>query len=994
MEHLECIYIKTLSNKAGNNPRYSILVERNFNRFVLNLWEPWTDLGDYLVSYTKIRVLNVKRVETGDSFFYSADKSSIVIVDPDILVNASSLSNISFCPRSFYINQVIGDSPSPYVAVRGTIVHNALGAAISSRSKPSKVLSEVIDSYALHIEQLNYSSQDVYQDTFSMAESLDPFVEELSVDSSPEVLFLSPILGVRGRIDLLSQNKIYELKTANVSEDDRYRFSDLMQVAVYRFGINGFDTDFNTDSNFVLYVGSGSLVKKQLDVNWGVIRFAMEMRNLAYRISYLGFIPPVLSEENINKCSKCSVKVLCSILCAGLNHQRTCPTCPHETFCSKKALNDNYIAYFERYTNLIRKEKNESKRNLADLWNLSIEERVEKGKTITNLSLENQITEDGVTTFIFSCENKSELREGDIVLLSDAKVVSNPVITGVISRITENIVEIETRAAITKINSIDVYYNDISYRRQQRGLFHLIFKRNNFTEYIVNGKKSTVIKQDGMFIRNNNVQNEAIQKILGTEGFCLIQGPAGTGKTHVIAKAAITLANKKEKLLLTAFTNRAVDNMASYLIDNGFKDFIRLGSSRVIDDNLSDNTLSAMKDKTNLNVKQLLMDIPILLATTSTISSPIFEKLGFQTIIVDEASQMTEPNLLSAILEGDRCVLVGDHKQLPPVVQSQHAQNEGLGVSLFERLANKHRDTIHLLTHQFRMNEKLMEFSNQVFYDGKLRAFDKKVSSQNLSDLVRYDKSKINLEHINIYLPEYPLVFIPVRGDFVASKKMNVEEAEVVAKVIKGFFSLGISRSQLGVIAPYRGQVGEIRRLAPSMSVVDTVDRFQGSDREIIMLSLTETETKGNVGFSDPRRLNVAITRAKKKLVIVGNPEVRATILQQYVSYLKEQAENILIKEVIPIKKERGKPKQQIVIVADSISKAAKFIQKIKAKGKGIIKTTDTKNICIICSKPVYEKGVECPLCNKIFHFKHLVAWVKQEGRCPYCKTSLTIFEN
>ncbi|MHA1304681.1 MAG: DEAD/DEAH box helicase, partial [Candidatus Heimdallarchaeaceae archaeon] len=401
----------------------------------------------------------------------------------------------------------------------------------------------------------------------------------------------------------------------------------------------------------------------------------------------------------------------------------------------------------------------------------------------------------------------------------------------------------------------------------------------------------------GDFISNNIVQNQAIQKILGTENYLLIQGPAGTGKTHVIAKSAIILANKGERVLLTAFTNRAVDNMCQYLLSNGWKDFIRLGSPHSIQPEIRDYTLNKVQEKyLSKSIKEILRHTPIIVATTSTISSPIFENIGTQTIIIDEASQMTEPTVLSALLEGDKFILVGDHKQLPPVVQGVVSKKKGLDISLFERLAQLHPESVHLLTDQFRMNEKLMEFSNKRFYEGKLKCFDNLTALQNLLDLPNFTADYHEFSHQEIYNPKNPLVYVQVNGQFNPEKKVNKKEAKVVGRVAGNFLKAGISIEQMGIIAPYRGQVGEIRRYVPGVTV-DTVDRFQGSDKEIIILSLTETGTKGYKGFSDERRLNVAITRAKKKLVVVGDPEQSTGILKEYVEYLKRNVKNIVLEK-------------------------------------------------------------------------------------------------
>jgi DNA replication ATP-dependent helicase Dna2 len=581
------------------------------------------------------------------------------------------------------------------------------------------------------------------------------------------------------------------------------------------------------------------------------------------------------------------------------------------------------------------------------------------------------------------------LREGDIVVLSDGKLVQGFVSTGVISVASETAIEVETRTKPGSVSVVDVYSIDVGYRRQQRGIFNIIFRRNNFRELIVKGEKSTTVPVEGKYIPTNPVQNEAVSKILGTKNYCLVQGPAGTGKTYVIAKSAIELAKSGDKVLLTAFTNRAVDNMCKYLLENQFTNFIRLGSPHAIQPEIRDFTLPVYKKShPDKSTKEIISSFPIILATTSTISNPVYERLGIKTIIIDEASQMTEPTVLSALLEGNRFILVGDHKQLPPVVQSPKAQKEGMSVSLFERLAKNAPKSIHLLTHQFRMNEKLVEFSNQSFYDNKLKSFDDLVRFQNLMELKSFTGDYSGLENSSIYDPKSPLIYIPINGIFNPENKINMEEVSAAAEVIKNFIELGLNSDQIGVICPYRGQVGELRRSLPSKTVVDTVDRFQGSDRELILLSLTENISKGNRGFSDPRRLNVAITRAKKKLIVIGDPNISEDELGMYVGYLKDNAEVIE-------QKEEAKPVivKETTIVAENVSKVAKIMKKVLVKGKKIVVSKEDAEKCMVCFQPVYENAIECPVCEHLFHFEHLVTWVKDNERCPYCKTTLRVFD-
>ena len=988
MLNLDCVFLKTLSQKEGDNPLTTVLIDADKEQFILNLWTPWHEIGDYLPPYTPLKIFNVDKIKDEESSYYSAGSKSIIVVDSDILLNATATNSVSFCPRSYYINEIVGDTPSPYIAIRGSIVHDALSLAVSNNSKPSEELSKVLDSFSLQYEYYGYKKETVFQDVRKMAESLDSFVESLPPNSLPEILFLSPFFGIRGRIDLYSDDNIYELKTGKVSEEKDIRFSDLLQVTLYRYGLQSEIDDSPPDKGNVLYVGTNKLVQKEANPNWGLLRYGMIHRNIAYRISHIGYVPPILPEKQQNRCRNCFVKHYCALVCAGLNQERRCSTCPHEQLCTKNALPDTHIEYFNKFSKLIRFDKSYSARNLSDLWKLSADQRIAKGKAISNLILENEIQDGTSTRLLYSCENNSELREGDIVVLSKGTIKQGFVSTGVVSSISNTSIEIETRSIQEEVSNIDMYSIDVGYRRQQRGLFNLLFKRNAFRELVIQEIETESKPVKGKFIPSNTIQNEAVEKILGTKNYSLIQGPAGTGKTYVIAKAAIELAKQGEKILITAFTNRAVDNVCKYLLENGFQNFVRLGSSHSIQKEIRDYTINAYKKQdSEKSIGDILAEYPIIVATTTTISNPVFEKLGTQTIIVDEASQMTEPTVLSSLIEGNRFILVGDHKQLPPVVQSPKALKENMGISLFERLAESNPGSIHLLTHQFRMNEKLVEFSNNRFYDNKLKSFDNLVKFQNLLELSNYKGDYSKFSCPEIYDPKHPLIFVPVQGIFNHEKKYNNEEAKVVSDIITNFLKLGLTSDQIGIICPYRGQVAEIRRNLSPTTTVDTVDRFQGSDRELIILSLTETTTKSKRGFADARRLNVAITRAKKKLIIIGDHLIEKAILGDYVKYLTK---NATVSGIIPKKKDKVVISEETVIIAENLSKIAKFINKVTIKGKQLTETKEQQ--CMVCFQPVYENAVECPFCEHLFHLKHLIDWIKENERCPYCKTTLRIY--
>jgi DNA replication ATP-dependent helicase Dna2 len=234
-------------------------------------------------------------------------------------------------------------------------------------------------------------------------------------------------------------------------------------------------------------------------------------------------------------------------------------------------------------------------------------------------------------------------------------------------------------------------------------------------------------------------------------------------------------------------------------------------------------------------------------------------QLDFDVAVVDEASQLAEPDALAAINRADRFTLVGDHRQLPPVVR---AEND-LATSLFERLIEEHPDAAVALDRQYRMAQAIQAFPSREFYDGSLRPATGAVAGRRIGDLSRDGRLPADLRS--------PVSFHHVEGD--SARHTDAREAERIEEIVAAYEAAGVSREDVGVIAPFRAQVTEIDQRLPENVTVDTVDRFQGSSQEVIVVSFVASGDLSGPLFEDERRLNVALTRAKRALVLVGDRE-------------------------------------------------------------------------------------------------------------------------
>lgn len=414
----------------------------------------------------------------------------------------------------------------------------------------------------------------------------------------------------------------------------------------------------------------------------------------------------------------------------------------------------------------------------------------------------------------------------------------------------------------------------------------------------------------------NKAQNTAINGCLEAERIAIIHGPPGTGKTTTLVALIKQLLKKEKRVLVCAPSNNAVDLLARQL-DNIEVRTIRIGNVTRIGDSTSHLSLaekaanhpewkhikkvkieanearrqaSSFKRKFGYKERQnrstmmqesrelkkwarelenkmldsILSNSQAVCSTLIGLSSPHIANLHFDTVIIDEASQTLEAECWNAMLQAKKVIFAGDHLQLPPTVKSKAAKLLGLEDTLLDRMT----DIIHrayLLTTQYRMNEKILEFSNKLFYKNLL----------------------ISAEHVkNWSIDEYPLTFIDTSGTGFEEKKneeslstFNKGEIFIIREWLLKYSEILSPDISIGIIAPYAAQIKLLRQQQAEEEVyrdldieINTVDGFQGQEKDVIIISLVRSNDKGDIGFvSDPRRLNVAMTRARKKLIIIGD---------------------------------------------------------------------------------------------------------------------------
>jgi predicted DNA helicase len=270
-------------------------------------------------------------------------------------------------------------------------------------------------------------------------------------------------------------------------------------------------------------------------------------------------------------------------------------------------------------------------------------------------------------------------------------------------------------------------------------------------------------------------------------------------------------------------------------------------------------------------IDRILNGATVVCATLTGLDSEILGQRQFDLAVIDEAAQCTEPVCWLPLLRSQCLVLAGDHCQLPPTILSQEAAQQGFGVSLMERLVSQFGPLVtRRLNLQYRMNEAIMGFSSQQFYGANLEAHVS-VRGHLLSELPGVTANP---------LTQTPVHFIDTAGagydeqpEPNGKSRLNVREAELVVRQVQALLDAGVSADEIAVIAPYAAQVRLLREKLPILGLEsDSVDGFQGREKEAVVLSLVRSNAEGEVGFlADVRRMNVALTRARRKLLVIGD---------------------------------------------------------------------------------------------------------------------------
>ncbi|KAI4353108.1 hypothetical protein L6164_002081 [Bauhinia variegata] len=396
----------------------------------------------------------------------------------------------------------------------------------------------------------------------------------------------------------------------------------------------------------------------------------------------------------------------------------------------------------------------------------------------------------------------------------------------------------------------------------------------------------------------NDDQRRAILKILTAKDYALILGMPGTGKTSTMVHAVKSLLIRSTSILLTAYTNSAVDNLLIKLKAQGI-DFVRIGRLEAVHEEVRGHCFSANVQSVG-DIKKRLEQVKVVAVTCLGITSPLLANMRFDVCIMDEAGQTTLPVSLGPLTFASRFVLVGDHYQLPPLVRSAEARENGMGVSLFCRLSEAHPQAISALQSQYRMCRGIMDLSNALIYGDRLRCGSSEIANaklqfSGLECALPWLKDVLNPGRPVIFIDTDKLPALEARDRKIVN---NPVEARIIAEVAKELIKNGIGVERIGVITPYNSQANLIRSATHLTSLeIHTIDKYQGRDKDCILVSFVRSNENPTTWTSssllgDWQRINVALTRAKRKLIMVGSCRTlsKVPLLKLLINKVEEQS--------------------------------------------------------------------------------------------------------
>ncbi|XP_028968872.1 DNA replication ATP-dependent helicase/nuclease DNA2 [Galendromus occidentalis] len=760
-----------------------------------------------------------------------------------------------------------------------------------------------------------------------MRDHLSPSRAAFQIDEIIDIEdnLLCPRLGVRGKVDLTVRLKTpdgrvmpqvpLELKTGKPTFGNDH----MAQVFFYTAMLNeksgkALSDPDSCDTGILTYI-SRSNDSRLVKPNRFALQSLMQQRN-ELATSWEKIQTPRKGPEGIEidagslgefkederGCSQCSCRAVCSLYAKMTNDL------PAGTVRAKVAeeslgdLSKEQIDYVWHWLRLLDKECSKaSKKTPSAFWMIPLDERVASGNCIKDLQIDLK-PKNGTT----SSMGGSYLRLRGPIDLESTSLAPNSYIavseqgnktrvanrTGFVHEIGQDFITLSlindvgagTPLNPNKVYCVDKMNSSSSSNTTYTNLVRILQPQYVHLRELVIDRRAPTYERDyprknvelcqEIFNDLNDTQVRAIIKTLMSNDYLLLKGMPGTGKTSVIVATVRALVKLNQRVLVTSYTHNALDNILERLDKFGV-DFVRIGntSNKVI---RAKSTAVELAGVNNVNqVKKFYSEKMVFGATCLGTNNVVFEKEKFDYCIVDEASQVLQPTCLGPIMCAKKFLLVGDPDQLSPVILSRSAKRFGMDECLFKRLQAADSSNLIALNYQYRMNSEIMALSNGLVYENKLVCGNDQVANRTLKLDATKDSKLEDWQRkcVSGNLRD-AVVFLDLKKNSESTNgRDNLEEANLIRNIINLLIERGLSKADIGVISSYTDQVTCLKGILPEGVESSTIDRYQGKEKEVMIMSCVRTGTDAtfeNEIMNDLKRINVAISRARSKLILVG----------------------------------------------------------------------------------------------------------------------------
>lgn len=752
----------------------------------------------------------------------------------------------------------------------------------------------------------------------------------------------SPMFGLRGKVDVTLESKLLNNNTSGKFllpmeiKTGREYLTHLAQASLYALLFKDrYDMEL---SSFLLVYTKDKLTKK-CDISPTDLKSLINLRNKVSKFHQgdSRALPPLLKSA---VCDRCDVQGACmtinKLMESGESGESGIPENIYIELTKHLDNNQVYQDFFNYWDDLLAKEDSIMKKTMKYLWTLTAKQREETdGLALSEMVLmESDDLSDDQRQFLYTfgrsvqSQNRileSQMNKGDRVIISDESG-HFAIAQGTIQSISYDKIQIFTYRRIIssdmKLDNFDKSNNQVFHgvlRRtatQSTKTFRIdkdemyygsgIAKYNILNLFMTDGdskrRRAIVDLEKPTFSETslphdttgggfNPDQLKAFDKVLSCNDYSLILGMPGTGKTTVIAELIKYIVDNGKTVLLASFTHSAVDTILLKVKDFGIN-ILRVGYPTRVHKDIRPFIPKTKEIKNYSDFSETYMNPPVVASTCLGISDITFNmRTKFDYCIIDEASQVSMPISLGPLRYCDKFVLVGDHLQLPPLVQHPNpAVKRGLSQSLFKILADAHPHALVELTYQYRMCDEIMQLSNVLVYNNRLKCGSAEVANQKLivpepQNIEKHLGTHIDVKETDLWLhkileEENKVMFldhdrIPAVERLVGDKVENHIEADLVQQIVEGLLSCGVEESKIGVMSFNRAQLRLLEKKLSTRKEIEvlTADQYQGRDKDCIIISLVRSNTQNNPGdlVKEWRRVNVAITRARSKLIILGS---------------------------------------------------------------------------------------------------------------------------